>query len=795
MKKKNRILSLVMAFVLAFGCIGQMGGQVVFANQELLQPPISVTGQPEVKDKLTKGDKFTAWIYINTSGIGGDKFSKYTQVVEVGGSARQTNSANVQIQPNVGGDDNKGAIILHDLEYTGKGDSVNVVVQYDETPENTTLEYEYLETTIQLSNTEEIIQAGVGLSMSSKTMNVVAGETQQIEITFKNESGSPTEEAEIKLEMADKTASKGIKIKKDKHSIGRLEKGESKSIFVTLEIDEKIARGKHIMKVNIGGIEQELTLKVDSNFMPPSLQVEMDYKGSFQENTPQAVNLNVTNVGHVAAKNVTVKLTGESVFVTNGSNIKYVENIESGKTAKVPVTLMVSDTSKYTVPLALELKYIDDQGKEQISSQVINLSTKGSVVQKELGLTTTTEPQGAVKIGESFNIGFNLTAPDGAENVTITVDAKGGIVPKSKSIFIEPKLTPGQKKSYNVTFVAPDEVTTGTYPISMTAAYALNGKDVEIKTYATVLIDNPKKDEGDEEGKGKGQPKVIIGHYSSDPVVVKAGEEFNLEVGFLNTHTTQTITNFKANLTVVEKGENDTGSVFTPVAASNTFFIPELAPGQSEVKNIRLYTLPNAKPKTYEVTLEMTYDDANGNEVKANEFIGIPVEQVTKLEVAEVNVEMVEVGMESELSATIYNTGKTDISNVMISITGEGFTAVDSKKFEGLFKQGSQLIYDPTLIPNQSGIINGQILIEYEDATGQVLTMAHDFEMEVMEPMVMPDMDFEGDMGMEEPEPVQGINWPMMLGGVMGVGIAAGITTLVLKKRRRKLEEMAIDED
>lgn len=787
MKKKNRILSLVMAFVLAFGCIGQMGGQVVFAGE--MYPPISIHAKTEkVTQELREGDEFSVMIIVNLGKLSVDEFTEKNITARVEGGGR---GGTTQLM-GYNNERDKGAIAINGIEYTGKGKEIKVDIQY-EGPD-----YQTLTTTIPLTNTVQMETAAEGLTISNNVINVVSGETQQVAIEVINNSKYTTKEGKLTLAIDGKTnTAKGIEIKNKskEYKIPELSAGKSQDFTITLAVDETVTQGKHEMKVYIDGKEHTVTLKVDSNFMPPSLQVEMDYKGSFQENTPQAVNLNVTNVGHVAAKNVTVKLTGESVFVTNGSNIKYVENIESGKTAKVPVTLMVSDTSKYTVPLALELKYIDDQGKEQISSQVINLSTKGSVVQKELGLTTTTEPQGAVKIGESFNIGFNLTAPDGAENVTITVDAKGGIVPKSKSIFIEPKLTPGQKKSYNVTFVAPDEVTTGTYPISMTAAYALNGKDVEIKTYATVLIDNPKKDEEDEDGKGKGQPKVIIGHYSSDPVVVKAGEEFNLEVGFLNTHTTQTITNFKANLTVVEKGENDTGSVFTPVAASNTFFIPELAPGQSEVKNIRLYTLPNAKPKTYEVTLEMTYDDANGNEVKANEFIGIPVEQVTKLEVAEVNVEMVEVGMESELSATIYNTGKTDISNVMISITGEGFTAVDSKKFEGLFKQGSQLIYDPTLIPNQSGIINGQILIEYEDATGQVLTMAHDFEMEVMEPMVMPDMDFEGDMGMEEPEPVQGINWPMMLGGVMGVGIAAGITTLVLKKRRRKLEEMAIDED
>ena len=233
--------------------------------------------------------------------------------------------------------------------------------------------------------------------------------------------------------------------------------------------------------------------------------------------------------------------------------------------------------------------------------------------------------------------------------------------------------------------------------------------------------------------------------------------------------------------------------MFTPVNASNTFFIDTLAPGQMEVKNIRLYTIPSAKPKTYEITLEMEYEDENGEAITATEHFGIPVEQVTKLEVAEVQVEYAEVGMPAEMTANIYNTGKTSISNIRISTTGEGFELQDNTLIIGALEKGSSKTYMPTIIPNQSGTLTGQIQIEYEDVTGKMQSLTHDFQVEVMESAPpMEEFPMEEMPQVEEEKPAK---WPILLGVAVGIGIAAGITALIMKKRKNKLAEMDIDED
>ena len=795
MKGKSKFASLLMAGIIASSCVYPIGGNVWATENVKTVADNVMFSASEVKiigvETLTQGTSFEIEIIADASTLFTEsKIVNDIDTVKVTGDVDGSKVKLVSVEPVLlenSSDTYYGAKIrVSGLVYNGSGDKIGISIQQNGTWGDSK------------TFTLDVPKASAGdalVFVNPQTINVVAGETQQITLTVKNNSKMKSEADELNIKIKDdKTTSKGIKVKKSKYDIPTMDPNTTKQFTITLDIDKDTTRGIHEMEVKVGSTVHTVKLKVDSNFMPPSLEVSVSNTSAFEQNVAKSIQVAIKNVGHVAAKNVKVEIVpNEKVFVADGSNVKYVENIDSGKTQTIPVSLIVGDTTSFNLPVEMKLSYIDDLGETQTSSQVVYLSTKGSVAQKELELSTTAEPQGIKQIGDVFTVGFKVTAPDEAKNVKLSVKSTDGIVSKSKSMFIEPKFTKGQTKSYIVDFVATQSVTTGTYPIEIIAEYTLNGKEVAIKQYATVSIDNQ---EETEEEKGKGKPKVIVGTYSSNPVVVKAGEEFELEIGFLNTHQDKTVKNLKANLTVKEQGENDTGSVFTPVNASNTFFISELTPGQMDVKNIRLYTIPSAKPKTYDITLEMEYEDANGEAITATEHFGIPVEQVTKLEVAEVQVETVEVGMPAELTATIYNTGKTSISNVRIKTIGEGFEVQDNSLIIGQLDKGNSKTYNPTIIPLQGGALTGQIQIEYEDVTGQIQTYTHDFQMDVMESMMPPD-DFNpmpDDMmpPMEDEKPAK---WPTILGMILGMGIAAGITAFVMKKRQRKLEEMDLDED
>ncbi|MEG2198189.1 MAG: hypothetical protein RRY26_12180, partial [Cellulosilyticaceae bacterium] len=390
---------------------------------------------------------------------------------------------------------------------------------------------------------------------------------------------------------------------------------------------------------------------------------------------------------------------------------------------------------------------------------------------------------------------FTVSGKGNIKNVKISVNGDEGIIPKSKNLFIIPEVKAGEKKQYTVTMSATDKAANSTHPIEIKAEYKIGSEDISFSQYATVNINNPEK-EKDEDEKLKGTPKVIIGEYNSQPVVVKAGEQFDLHLGFLNTNKTKSVHNLKANLTIREEGEKNTGTVFTPVGGSNTFFISDMQPGETVGKDIKLYTIPSAVPKTYEISIEMEYEDAEGNPIKATENIGIPVEQVTSIEIAEVKVETVQVGMESYITAPIYNTGKTDISNVKIKMEGEGFDVQDGTKFIGNFAKGASETYEPIITPTQPGVLLGTIVIDYEDVTGEPQNLRHEFEITVMEMEVIPDMGMNPDMEiMPDMEAEKPSKLPTIVGVIIGIAIAAGITGIVLKRRKAKKDEFDIDED
>lgn len=773
MRKINKLTSLMLAMIMMISFMLPIGGNVVFASD------ISIGSISVPSKSLQKGEKFDITVYLQSASDGPilDGIEVYCDGAASDSESTKENSASGR------------SITIKNLVYTGKGDQIEVSLYKD----NSVIATQ--SATLQVESTTTAAQA---LKIDNgTTINVVAGETQQISFKLKNTSENRSEKGEMKLSVKDKNSTtNNIELKKTRIDIPELARNEIKEFNVTIVVGKDVTRGIHEIEVDIDGTKQTIKLKVDSDFMPPSLEVSVSGVDGFKANVPKDVTINLKNVGNIAARNVKVEVVSDSkVYVMDGSNVRYVESIEPQGKQAVKMKLQISDTTATTVPVQLKFSYTDDLGETKEDFQYIYLTTTNVAVDTELNIDNIIEPSGIYKVGNEFVIKFTVSGKGNIKNVKISVNGDEGIVPKSKNLFIIPEVKAGEKKQYTVTMAATNVATNSTHPIEIKAEYKIGSEDISFSQYGTVSISNPKKDE-DEDEKTKGTPKVIIGEYKSSPVVVKAGEEFDLHLGFLNTNKSKSVHNLKANLTIREEGEKNTGSVFTPVSASNTFFIADMEPGQTVGKNIRLYTIPSAVPKTYEISIEMEYEDAEGNPIKATENIGIPVEQVTALEVAEVRVETVQVGMESYITAPIYNTGKTDISNVKIKMEGEGFTVQDGTKFIGNFAKGASETYEPIITPTQSGTLIGTIVIDYEDVTGEVQNLRHEFEINVMEMEEMPEVDMNPDMGMNpEMEVEKPSKLPTIIGVMIGIAIAAGVTVIVLKKRKAKRDEFDIDED
>lgn len=355
-----------------------------------------------------------------------------------------------------------------------------------------------------------------------------------------------------------------------------------------------------------------------------------------------------------------------------------------------------------------------------------------------------------------------------AERVYIKSSVEGsGLVSRSVGQFFEEKLAPGERKTFSFTYFATPASTTQNYPIKFNIeyfdSYTNAEKPLVTEQVAGLFVSNPEKDS---EGKDKkpSTPKLIIQKYSFDPRLPEAGNEFELTLNFQNTNANKSIKNIKITLSSLETtkdSSNSAGSnIFTPVDSSNTFFIANIKPGEIVEKKVKMYTVPDAQAKTYQVQANFEYEDEENNEFKASENIGIPVVQASRLEVGEVQTQnSFSAGDGSPLSVTFYNTGKVTLYNMMVRVESEdpSVQIQNPTYYIGNFVSGSTESHDAQINSMEPGTKKVKLIFSYEDSTGTKQEKVEELTYEVSEapqfdPNAMgPDGMMPGEMpGMEE---------------------------------------------
>ena len=309
----------------------------------------------------------------------------------------------------------------------------------------------------------------------------------------------------------------------------------------------------------------------------------------------------------------------------------------------------------------------------------------------------------------------------------------------------------------------------------------------------------------------KNQPKIMISYYQLNPQIAQAGKNFDLSFGLYNTNSKNAIYNLKATIEQnlgaqpQNSGENNAmvsdGSVFSPVNQSNSFYVAALYPWNTANKHITMNVLPNAVAGNYVINLSIEYEDADGNQYKTTEAIGIPVVQRAGVTMSELKSDELMVGNPTEMSVNIYNTGKDNLNTFMCDVIGKGIKIENDKKFIGNFNTGTQETFSFTATPTRTGEIEGQIMVSYEDSTGKVHTQTKDFKKEVMEGMpedMTGDMNGEmtGEMGAEDPNMGGGsvLTSPFVWVGLIVILILAAIL-YKKKKSKKEDEELLIDDE
>lgn len=508
----------------------------------------------------------------------------------------------------------------------------------------------------------------------------------------------------------------------------------------------------------------------------------------------------VKNDGNLSAKevNISIKdLSQDTFMLSSGIAQHNYYRLFPNETRNLTYKLIASDklkTSSY--PITFEIQYIDEKGNEEKIEQQVWVPVKGSgdaaasMEIIEIKPSTTN-----VKPGETFDVNVkikNLGQFDSGQ-VKVSADGTDALLPVKQNLHIIPNIKQGQETNVSFSFQPDYNAARGGVPITIKVAPVGADESAAIARAISVFVDSDVA--GGEAGKNV--PKIIVKSYSSEPTLVDAGEEFKLNVQFANTHATKTVRNIKGSFIVTEES-NETGSVFSPVGSSNTFYIDKIAPKGTYDWDLTLFTIPDAKSKTYTVTISFEYEDDAGNPYKADEIIGIPVYQPARFEVSDISLPPeIYVGNPVYVAFEMYNLGKTDIYNVKLNIEGD-FHVDPKSSYFGNFTPGYREYFEVMITPNMPGETTGRIIFQYETASGEQKELVKELSMNVMEMMMPPGGEFPVDGPMDPGmDPSMGSRgfvgsvWFYIIIGVVVAGIAAAVV-IIIKRKRKKSEEFEV---
>lgn len=581
------------------------------------------------------------------------------------------------------------------------------------------------------------------------------------------------------------------------------------SVTGKTRIDGEIVKvsGEAYVRVN-GGSKNKAQLKINRVDVLPEANV---VPGSYV-----AFGYEIENISDVLAKNVELNISGlaaAGLSVRGGTTTQKVKAIEAGKKIYLYYEMNVAKTAKFgSYEIKTDLSYESEFNKEPIKEETtafINIGGDASQ-DSQLIIQDLKFPSATLGVNKTFDVSFKIRNQGQSIAKRIRASAKSddpsGVVSKTVSDILVRDLAPGEEETVSYKFFTTKGGSTKNYPINIKIEYLddfTEGKEPKtVEQIVGVFLNNP-ENVGDGKDAKKSTPKLIIDRYEFEPKLPLAGNEFEMNLSFYNTNAKKAVKNIKIDLTSQDTSKSDSNtagsSVFTPVDSSNTFYIGRIAPSGKVEKTIKMFVVPDATAKTYNITANFEYEDDENNEYKSSENIGVPVYQESKLDIDPINYQTnAMVGDSIPINANFYNTGKVTLYNFKVTLTADNATVNNGTYYIGNFNSGGQDVYEGSIMPNEAGEIKGKLKFTYEDSTGEVKEKEEDINITVEEaPPVDPNM---GPDGMPLPDGAMGDTpWykkPLFYIPVALVVLGAiGFVVFKKLKNKKKEKDLKIDED
>ena len=515
--------------------------------------------------------------------------------------------------------------------------------------------------------------------------------------------------------------------------------------------------------------------------------------GAYSIETNQTVNIAVSLSRIGGSGTVSRVVRGVDSF--RGGDAGNISNVENGMASFILYNLSYSGTGNslsFTV-------YYQENGVET-TNQTFNLTVSECVPYTEPEKPTPTvipEPHavfssdaafGSIAAGESkvISIYIQNVGSTTMRSPMVTVTPSDGLmVTDSQSAYTLDDIRPNQSGVVMVSVKAVDKITSASQSLSAkldfyydsgTSTTASGSASGSVNVPATVT-----KDTKEEETIASPTPIVILSKYNYGGSSVAAGSSTNLSFSFTNTSKKIKIENVMVTVTG--------GTDLMLNGSTNTFYFDSVAAGGSKSVTVPMKAAQLISASAQNVQIAVTYEYVDQNARKSGSAtlsLSVPLYQPDRFELSEPKTSYTGyVGEETSLTIDYVNKGKSAISNVEATISGDIDSPTPYQRV-GTIDGGKNGTIAFAVTPQLEGENQVKIVITYEDSNGNTKERVFEASVEAMayEP-ADPGMD---DPGMIDPEPQSTFPWKY----VIIAGVAALIVLLiVLRIRKKKAKQKA----
>ena len=370
----------------------------------------------------------------------------------------------------------------------------------------------------------------------------------------------------------------------------------------------------------------------------------------------------------------------------------------------------------------------------------------------------------------------------------LTLKSSGSLLIMGSQDYMLDDIRAGRDTAVTVTVKAPDKIESQMQTIDASLSfYYDNGTQLTggSASGSVNVLSTVTKDTKDEETIASPTPIVILSKYNYGGSPVAAGSSTNLSFSFTNTSKTIKIENVMVTVTG--------GQDLMLNGSTNTFYFESVAASGSKTVTVPMKAAQLISASAQGVQIAVTYEYVDQNARKSGNAtlsLSVPLYQPDRFELSEPKTSYTGyVGEETSLTIDYVNKGKSAISNVEATISGDIDSPTPYQRV-GTIDGGKNGTIAFAVTPQLEGENQVKIVITYEDSNGNTKERVFEATVEAMayEP-ADPGMD---DPGMIDPEPQSTFPWKYVIIAAVAALIVLLIVLRIRKKKAKQKAEQAL---